>query len=384
MIEEWKVVPEFSKYEVSTTGLIRDSKTKELRPLVWNNNFLCTNMHRDDGIKQLSKVHRIVALTFLDNPENAHNVIHINEDRSNNSIDNLKWKPKLVKGAPPKEIPTLTFLDRTYTYAEFCEEAKCEISTLKNRLKAGWSVRECFTGIREFTGDGYSGEGMWFTNKKEYQAWMWLKELEKREVKRKQKEEDKEQRLKERSEYKKYGVGVFENFPVKGIIDRVTTKAYRAWDAMLGRCYSPNKKSFQFYGATGVYVCDDWLYFQKYVKWYDSQYKEDDWHVDKDILVKGNKIYSPETCVMVPPEINTFFASLSRDGETVKGFIKSGPGFTSGVCIEGEKIQKYFKSEQEASDYYWTNKRQAAYNLTLKYPSIDHRVKYKLLNLEIF
>ena len=381
MIEEWKVVPEFSKYEASTTGLIRDSKTKELRPLVWNNNFLCTNMHRDDGIKQLSKVHRIVALTFLDNPENAHNVIHINEDRSNNSVDNLKWKPKLVRQVISKEVPTLTFLNRTYTYAEFCEEAKCEISTLKNRLKAGWSVRECFTGIREFVGEGYSGEGMWFTNKKECQAWMWLRELDRREMKRKQKEEDREQRLKERSEYKKYGVGVFENFPVKGIVDRVTTKAYRAWDAMLARCYGVNKESYAAYGAVGVRVCDEWLIFQNYVKWYDAQYKEDDWHVDKDIILVGNKLYSPDNCTMVPPLINTFFATLPKGSPSV--FEKSGKFLVQGKNANGERTYSWCATEEDAIQKYWEDKIQTAKDIANKYyGKIDMRVFYRLVDFK--
>jgi hypothetical protein len=80
---------------------------------------------------------------------------------------------------------------------------------------------------------------------------------------------------------------------------------------MIKRCYDPytiNKDR----GLTYVdcYVCDEWLNFQNFAEWfYDNYYeiKGQKMCLDKDILFKGNKIYSPEACILVPNRINVLF-----------------------------------------------------------------------------
>lgn len=72
---------------------------------------------------------------------------------------------------------------------------------------------------------------------------------------------------------------------------------------MLQRCYSHKcHEKYPTYIACGVH--DDWIYFCNFKNWFDINYVKD-FCLDKDILVKGNKIYSPETCCFVPQEINT-------------------------------------------------------------------------------
>lgn len=85
------------------------------------------------------------------------------------------------------------------------------------------------------------------------------------------------------------------------------TVCYRRWKNLIGRCYS-NK----FYTNTKIYkdatVCEEWHNFQNFAKWHEENWKpwmDSSWDLDKDLLVKGNKIYSPETCAFVPQEINT-------------------------------------------------------------------------------
>jgi hypothetical protein len=85
------------------------------------------------------------------------------------------------------------------------------------------------------------------------------------------------------------------------------TKCYITWFNMLMRCYDPyyiNKHT----SYIDCFVCDEWLNFQNFAKWFYENYyevKEDRMELDKDILCKGNKIYSPQTCVFVPKRINT-------------------------------------------------------------------------------
>ena len=81
-------------------------------------------------------------------------------------------------------------------------------------------------------------------------------------------------------------------------------KYYAAWENMLTRCYS--KKSLERYPTyIGTSVCSEWLSATAFKEWMEQQ----DWDgkcLDKDIIVRGNKLYSPETCAFVLPATNSF------------------------------------------------------------------------------
>lgn len=85
---------------------------------------------------------------------------------------------------------------------------------------------------------------------------------------------------------------------------RVWCQFYRVWKNMLVRCYDVK---FQATNPTykGCRVCDEWLTFSKFKSWMETQ----SWQgkqLDKDLLVSGNNIYSPDTCVFVDKETNIF------------------------------------------------------------------------------
>ena len=99
-----------------------------------------------------------------------------------------------------------------------------------------------------------------------------------------------------------YGVGI-NDYSGSVRIDGKIIKSYKTWCDMLFRCYShKSHEKNPTYIACGVH--DDWIYFCNFKNWFDINYVKD-FCLDKDILVKGNKIYSPETCCFVPQEINT-------------------------------------------------------------------------------
>ena len=105
-----------------------------------------------------------------------------------------------------------------------------------------------------------------------------------------------------------YGVGITGLQPIRNE-DGELLNSYTCWNNMLKRCYS-TKLQEKHPTYKGCYVCDDWLYYPNFKKWYDNNYYEINnktSHLDKDVLVKGNKIYSPNTCVFVPNFINTLF-----------------------------------------------------------------------------
>lgn len=97
---------------------------------------------------------------------------------------------------------------------------------------------------------------------------------------------------------KLYGVGV------RDIVAKRGCEYYRRWANMLMRCYD-NKFHSTHPNYVDCFVCDDWLTFSKFKAWMEKQ----DWEgkvLEKDILILGNKVYSPETCVFVSQRLNNF------------------------------------------------------------------------------
>jgi hypothetical protein len=106
-----------------------------------------------------------------------------------------------------------------------------------------------------------------------------------------------------------YGVGYIGEGIYKVSLQRVYSPHYIYWTTMLKRCYSEkfHKTNPSYIGCT---VAEEWHSFQNFAEWYDENYYEVEGEVmclDKDILVKGNKSYSSETCIFVPSTINKLF-----------------------------------------------------------------------------
>ena len=116
-------------------------------------------------------------------------------------------------------------------------------------------------------------------------------------------------------ELREYNIGYTGEGKYKKSKNGKLTKCYIAWHNMLMRCYDI-KYQEKYPTYKGTEVCKEWLNFQNFAKWYYEYYYEvenDRVELDKDILVKGNKLYSPETCVFVPRRINTLFTKRTND-----------------------------------------------------------------------
>lgn len=182
-----------------------------------------------------------------------------------------------------------------------------------------------------------------------------------------------------------YGIGINDLYRAR------KTKAYQIWADMVKRCYTSNR-SPKIKAYIDCKICDDWLYFSKFKEWFDDPvngYKKG-YHLDKDILIKGNKLYSPSTCCLVPQCINKLILnSKSTRGKYVIGvqFIKRIKLFKSSLNVK--KItnhSSYYKTEEEAFNGYkiskeYTIKQKAwdSYNKGL----ITRKVYNSLLKWEI-
>lgn len=135
-------------------------------------------------------------------------------------------------------------------------------------------------------------------------------------------------------------------------------KTYTKWANMLNRCYSQNYhiKNPTYMSCT---VCDEWLVFSKFKEWYDSN-KRAGMDLDKDILIRGNKVYGPQFCRFVPKEINR----LLTDHGAKRGQFKQGVSwsnqhkkFRASISrLDGPEHIGYFTTEDDAFAAYKTEK----------------------------
>ena len=130
------------------------------------------------------------------------------------------------------------------------------------------------------------------------------------------------------------------------------TKCYAVWSSMLERAYS-EKWKIKYPSYLNVSVCEDWHNYQNFAKWFHKNYRQG-FALDKDILVRGNKIYSAETCCFVPPQINNLFLKREKGrGECLIGVSKHYKNYMSEVSTKNGGIYLgTFKTEIEAFTAY--------------------------------
>ena len=111
------------------------------------------------------------------------------------------------------------------------------------------------------------------------------------------------------------GVGYLGYGKYKSRKNNIKTEEYIKWGSMLTRCYSEKLKERRNY--IECTVCDEWHNFQNFAEWYNNhKYYLPDVDVldlDKDIKIKGNKIYSPNTCILIPKRLNSIILNRHND-----------------------------------------------------------------------
>ena len=93
-MEQYKSIPQFETYGIDINGNIIDFRKGKLKPSHLNpDGYFRVQLINPKGVFSLS-VSRLVALTYLENPNNYETVDHIDRNRRNNNIDNLRWATK--------------------------------------------------------------------------------------------------------------------------------------------------------------------------------------------------------------------------------------------------------------------------------------------------
>lgn len=167
--------------------------------------------------------------------------------------------------------------------------------------------------------------------------------------------------------------------------DEVKTKQFMLWKNMLKRCYSEVslKESPTYHNCK---VSDNFVEYPYFKEWCNKQIGHDKvgWQLDKDILVKGNKIYSEDTCCFVPKEINLAFVKKEKS----RGDYLIGVDFhTARKQYRARCSTKHlgwFSTELEAFQAYKQAKEAYIKEVANKWKDqIDHRVYEALMNYQV-
>ena len=186
-----------------------------------------------------------------------------------------------------------------------------------------------------------------------------------------------------------YGVGILGTKYPPSVNGR-TTKEYDLWCSMLKRCYSDAyKKKYPTYEVCKV--SDNFKSYEYFYEWCHSQigFGNEGWHLDKDLLTKGNKVYSENTCVFIPKEINLVLTkSDKKRGEHPIGvsWCKKANAFKASVNKNKGKSEHlgFFKTELEAFNAYKVAKESFVKEQAEKWKDkIDERAYKALMDYEV-
>ena len=155
-------------------------------------------------------------------------------------------------------------------------------------------------------------------------------------------------------------------------------KSREVWGDMIKRCYD-EKQLKRRPSYMGVTVCDEWLCYANFKEWYDEniyEIKDERIHLDKDILIKGNKVYSPETCIFVPQRINVLFREFKNEFPTLEE--RSNGTFAIRIRMNGKsKRISGFETKEKAEECYLKEKRQTIKKIAKEYKD---KIPNKLYN----
>ena len=177
-----------------------------------------------------------------------------------------------------------------------------------------------------------------------------------------------------------YGIGYLGEGHYKVYIDQDHLEpVYNVWRTLLGRvCTEKHREQFPAYADCKV--CDEWLCYQNFAKWWNENMYHvgtERMHLDKDILIKGNKLYSPDTCLIVPQRINMLFLQKPN-----KYGLPNGIKPTCGGEYEARYNHKYlglYVSIKEAEVAHEKAKREAIKEVAEEYKSAIPNKVYEAL-----
>ena len=189
-----------------------------------------------------------------------------------------------------------------------------------------------------------------------------------------------------------YGKGYLGEGIYKKSKNGKLNKYYISWCNMLKRCYDPKLQEKEP-SYKGCEVEKEFLNFQIFSEWFYKNYYEvpgERMELDKDILLKGNKVYSPITCVFVPKNINALFEKSNKIRNSFYIGVRQHSKYKNkymAECSDGHNKNKYigiFDNPKEAFYAYKTHKENLIKEIAEKYKeSIPNKLYEAMFNYKV-
>lgn len=156
---EYKVIPGYSDYYAGYDGTIYSSKSDKLKKLrVTRDGYLLVNLYDEEHKVHSELVHRLIALTWLPNPEDKPEVHHKDEDKTNNSVTNLAWvtsKENINAGSHNQRM--IEKLSKSVVLTSVADGTKLYFPSIREAIRAGYAVSNVLAGNQKTT-KGYYAE----------------------------------------------------------------------------------------------------------------------------------------------------------------------------------------------------------------------------------
>lgn len=157
-----------------------------------------------------------------------------------------------------------------------------------------------------------------------------------------------------------------------------SSRAYRVWKDILLRCYEESMRH-KALAYEDCITCDEWHNFQNFAGWFEDNFydiEQTRMDVDKDILIKNNKIYAPDRCLIVPHRINLLFVNGKKSNGLPCGIHKRGNRYSA---MYNTKLLGTFETVELAVSAYEKEKRVAISRVADEYRDLIPRKVYDAL-----
>lgn len=175
-----------------------------------------------------------------------------------------------------------------------------------------------------------------------------------------------------------YGVGYLGSGKYMAKADGKVVESYNVWHDMIRRCYSEkSKEKFQAYFHICM-VSKLWHNYQNFAEWFNENKYEVDGrlHIDKDILYPGNKIYCPDTCLLVPQRINMLFLNKPNKRGLPNGIVR----YSDRYLVKYNGVEYGYRNTlDDAFELYAKVKKDAIIKIANEYKEIIPRKLYEAL-----
>ncbi len=99
---KWKQIEGYENYSISDTGLVMNTKSgRLLKPKNTYDGYCEVRIYKDKNNSKYVRVHRLVALAFVPNPDDLETIVHINGNKKDNRVENLRWLSRYAAQKKP-------------------------------------------------------------------------------------------------------------------------------------------------------------------------------------------------------------------------------------------------------------------------------------------